>query len=275
MAVATVASWLRGAVGSGLGTWVGCVAALVPVGRGFVVRLVRGCAACHVGCAGLPASGRVTVGARLRGCFGASRRASLLRFADAARRAAPHRPHRRAGRITRVVGRVIGRVLIRRDGDRAGRGDKEGLSLGSGPLVVAGRGAVVAPSSEGLRPVVSSAQGGEGVGPGLARWTVLLVGSDVIDVTSSGVPGAKGEDAVPIAQDDQLPHPRLRVVRVDGVGAGHVEDGLDGDPGPAGPVLDAGDGGRSEPLDGPEPGPVTGGPVAVFEPEQVGQARWR
>ena len=112
-------------------------------------------------------------------------------------------------------------------------------------------------------------KGGEGVGPGLAGWAVLLVGGDVVEVGGSGVPGAPGEDAVPVAEDDEFAHPGGWVVGVDGVGAGHVEDGLDGDPGPAGPVLDPGDGGRPEPLHGPEPGPVA---VAV-EPEQVGQGQ--
>ena len=107
--------------------------------RGSVVRSVRGCAAYHVGCAGLPASGRVTVGGVRRGCFEASRRASLLRFADAVRRAAPHRPHRVGMPDHPVGGRVIGcvggracrvggracRDSVGRDGDGAGRGDQE------------------------------------------------------------------------------------------------------------------------------------------------------
>ena len=70
---------------------------------GFAVR--------WFGAAGPPASAALgsprrdasPIGGVRRGCFEASRRASLVRFADAARRAAPHRPPRRAGRITRVV----------------------------------------------------------------------------------------------------------------------------------------------------------------------------
>ena len=96
----------------------------------------------------------------------------------------------------------------------------------------------------------------------------------MVQIGGSGVPGAQGEDAVLVAEDDEFAHPGGWVVGVDGVGAGHVEDGLDGDPGPAGPVLDPGDGGRPEPLHGPEPGPVPA--VGAFESEQVGQAdRWR
>ena len=71
-------------------------------------------------------------------------------------------------------------------------------------MVVAGRGAVVAPSAVGLRPVVSSAERGESVGPGLPGWTVLVVRSDVIDVAGSGVPVAPREHTVLVAQDDEF-----------------------------------------------------------------------
>jgi hypothetical protein len=49
-------------------------------------------------------------------------------------------------------------VSVRRDGEGAVRGDQEVLSLEAGPLIVAGGGAVVAPSSEGLRPVMPPAE---------------------------------------------------------------------------------------------------------------------
>ena len=49
---------------------------------------------------------------------------------------------------------------------------------------------------------------------------------------------AAGEDAVAVAEDDELSHPGWWVVGVDRVAAG-VEDGLDGDPVVAdpGPIL--------------------------------------
>ena len=84
------------------------------LGRGRVA-LVRGTAGS--GLCGVPRRLRWAprVGTRhrrlvRRGCFEASRRASLLRFADAVRRAAPDRPPRVGMPDHPVGGRVIGRV---------------------------------------------------------------------------------------------------------------------------------------------------------------------
>ena len=107
-----------------------------------------------------PSRSRLLRGVPPRACF-----AAYAARADPPPRtpapAPPSEPGHAGGRACRDS--------VGRDGDGAGRGDQVGLAVGSGPLVVAGRGAVVAPSPEGLGPVVSSAQGGEGVGPGLAR----------------------------------------------------------------------------------------------------------
>jgi hypothetical protein len=83
----------------------------------------------------------------------------------------------------------------------------------------------------------------------LAGWSVFVVGVDVVEVAAAGVAGAPGEDAVRVAQDDELAHPGGWVVLVDGVGAGEVQDGSDADPGVGDPLLDPGGGGRAEPLD--------------------------
>ena len=51
-------------------------------------------------------------------------------------------------------------------------------------------------------------------------WSVVAV---------LGGDGAAGEDAVAVAELDELSHPCGWVVLVDGVAAGHVQDGLDDD----------------------------------------------
>ena len=149
-----------------------------PASGRWSVRLVRGCAAYHVGCAGLRASGRAwscgwcgAVRRTTSAALGSPRRdaspsagpSRLVRgvpprvACTLRRRGTPRRPAPAAARAhVRLGGRAC-RDSVGRDGDGAGRGDQVGLALGSGPLVAAGRGAVVAPSSEGLRPVVPSA----------------------------------------------------------------------------------------------------------------------
>ncbi|GAB3777346.1 hypothetical protein GCM10027601_00760 [Nocardioides ungokensis] len=54
---------------------------------------------------------------------------------------------------------------------------------------------------------------------------------------------------MPVAEDDQLAHPRGRLVPVDRVGPAQIEDRLDGDLGVADPLLDQGESGGAEPLD--------------------------
>ena len=112
-------------------------------------------------------------------------------------------------------------------------------------IVVVGRSGV-APESEGLGAVVSPAQAGEVVGSGLSGWTVLVVGRDVVEVVGAGVGFAAGEDAVLVAEDDELAHPGWWVVLVDGVATGHVEDGLDDDLVVADPVPDLGERGGAD-----------------------------
>ena len=100
-------------------------------------------------------------------------------------------------------------------------------AVGAGPLVGAVAGALVGPAGEGLGPVMSPAQRGEVLWVGLAGWSALVgrdVGVDVVEVAGPGVAAAPGEHAVPVAEDDELAHPRWRVVLVDGVGAVEVED---------------------------------------------------
>jgi hypothetical protein len=106
------------------------------------------------------------------------------------------------------------------------------------PLEDPGCDHLVAPSGEGLKPVVAPAQGGEVVGlcpPGL--WSALgfgvgIVGDDMVDVAASGRPGAPGEHAGAVSEDDLLTEPVGHLVRV-GVELGvEVDDGLDGDLGP-------------------------------------------
>ena len=97
--------------------------------------------------------------------------------------------------------------------------------------------------------MVSSTEGGEVLGSGLAGWSVLVVGVGVVEVAGAGVDLASGEDAVVVAEVDEVAHPSGWVVGVDGVAAGHVEDGLDDDVVVADPVADLGEGGGAELLD--------------------------
>jgi hypothetical protein len=71
----------------------------------------------------------------------------------------------------------------------------------------------------------------------------------VVEVAGPGLDLASGEDAVVVAEVDEVPHPSGWVVGVDGVAAGHVEDGLDDDLVVADPVADLGQGGGAELLD--------------------------
>ena len=78
-----------------------------------------------------------------------------------------------------------GNVLIcprARSADRSGQspgaavGDEVRRAVGAVPLVVAVGRAEVSPATGGLGAVVSPAQAGEVLGPGLAGWSVLVVG---------------------------------------------------------------------------------------------------
>ena len=71
----------------------------------------------------------------------------------------------------------------------------------------------------------------------------------MVEVAGSGVDVASGEDAVAVAEVDEVAHPGGWVVGVDGVAAGHVEDGLDDDVVVADPGADLGEGGGAELLD--------------------------
>ena len=67
-------------------------------------------------------------------------------------------------------------------------------------------------------------------GTGLAGWSTLIhrdVGLDVVEVAASGVDGAAGEDAVAVAEDDEVAHPLWWVVLVHGIGAAHVQHRLE------------------------------------------------
>jgi hypothetical protein len=82
----------------------------------------------------------------------------------------------------------------------------------------------------------------------LAWWSAVVgveVALDVVEVAGSGVGGAAGEDAVAVAEDDQLSHPWRWVVGVDGVAALEVEDRSDDDLVVADPGFDLGQGGRA------------------------------
>src|SRR4029078_8500766 len=94
------------------------------------------------------------------------------------------------------------------------------------PVVVAVGRVEVSPATGGLGAVVSPAQGGEVGRCGLAGWSVRVVRDRVVEVAGPGGDVASGEDAVVVAQYDEVAHPRWWVVGVDGVTAGHVEDGL-------------------------------------------------
>ena len=65
-----------------------------------------------------------------------------------------------------------------------------------------------------------------------------------------GGDGAAGEDAVAVAELDELSHPGGWVVGVDGVAAGHVQHREDLDLGVADPLAELGHGGRAEAFDG-------------------------
>ena len=132
-------------------------------------------------------------------------------------------------------------------------------------MVVAVGRAEVPPATGGLGAVVSPAQAGEVLGPGLAGWSVRVVGDGVVEVAGAGVHLASGEDAVAITQRDEVAHPAGWVVGVDGVASGHVEHGLDDDLVVADPVPDLGEGGGAEVLD-LAGGEGTGFEVAGFDP---------
>src|SRR6476659_3988041 len=99
---------------------------------------------------------------------------------------------------------------------------------------------------------MSPAQGGEVRWMCLARWPAFVdrdVGVDVVVVAAAGVDRTPGEDAVSVAEADELPHPFGRVVLVDRGPGGEVEDRAEGDLGVAHPLLDLGQRGGAELLD--------------------------
>ncbi len=68
--------------------------------------------------------------------------------------------------------------------------------------------------------MMSSTERRQILGRRLARWPTFVhghIGVDVVVVAGAGVDRTPGEDAVPVAQDDQLAHPCRRVVLVDRV----------------------------------------------------------
>jgi hypothetical protein len=119
----------------------------------------------------------------------------------------------------------------------------------AGPFVAAVCLSLVAPSAAGLGAVVSSAEGCEVVGVGLAGWSGVVVGLDVVEVAAPAGAGAVGEDAGGVAELDEVAHPGGWVVGVDRIGPVHPQDGLDGGAGVAEPGLDLLGGGGAEVLD--------------------------
>ena len=145
-------------------------------------------------------------------------------------------------------------ATVSRPGDRldalgAAVGDEVGRAVRAVPLVVAVGRAEVSPATGGLGAVVSPAEAGEILGPGLAGWSVLVVGDGVVEVAGPGVDLASREDAVAVAEVDEVAHPGGWVVGVDGVAAVHVQHGLDDDLVVADPGPDLGEGGGAELLD--------------------------
>ena len=61
-----------------------------------------------------------------------------------------------------------------------------GVAVGTGPLVLAGRGHAVAPAAVGLEPVVEGAQAGEVVRVGARVGVVGVVGLDVVELAAAG-----------------------------------------------------------------------------------------
>src|SRR4051812_2187017 len=117
--------------------------------------------------------------------------------------------------------------------DPLSRSDEEAEPVPARPGVPARTRASVGPASEGLRPMMSSAEAGEGLWRGLTRGPVLVVRLQVVQVTGASVDPAPGEHAVPVAQDDQLTSGCGWVVRVGRVRL-HVENWSHGQPGEAG-----------------------------------------
>ena len=88
---------------------------------------------------------------------------------------------------------------------------------------------------------------------GLAGWSAFVdrdVGGDVVLVAVLGGDGAAGEDAVAVAELDELFHPFGWVVLVDGVTAVHVQDREEVDLVVADPLAELGHGGGAEAFDG-------------------------
>ena len=93
---------------------------------------------------------------------------------------------------------------------RAGVVDAVAVAVGVGPLVGAIGRAAAAPGTEGLDPVVQAALWCDRVGRGLARWSGVVVGHDVVEVgTRVGGAVAPREDAMRVAQQDVLADPRV------------------------------------------------------------------
>src|SRR5688572_30097131 len=127
------------------------------------------------------------------------------------------------------------------EGRGVGRRDQEPATVRTDPVVAPVGPASISPAPRGLAPVMSAAERREILRPGLPRWPVIVVGLHVVEVAGPGIPRAPREDTVLVAQDHQLPHPLGRVVLVDRIGAGQVEDRADAHPGVTDPLLDAGD----------------------------------
>ena len=125
--------------------------------------------------------------------------------------------------------------------------------------------AFVSPSLRGLGPVMSPAQRREVLRVGLAGWSGVVVGDDVVEVAVAGTGLAVREHAQRVGEPDLFGHPGGRLVPVDRVVAGRVDDRGDPDPAAGGgvpgqPVLDPGHRDCAEVLDGGDataPDPAT------------------
>ncbi|HQR25426.1 MAG TPA: potassium/proton antiporter [Nocardioides sp.] len=164
----------------------------------------------------------------------------------------PGMPTARGTPVTRGVlrpGGLVHRATGRgSEGEGAfGENDVHG-AVGGPPVVAAVAEAFVPPAAVRLGSVMAPAQRSEILRDGLTGRSGVVVGDDVVEVAASGVPMAVGEDAVGIAEPDQLGQPGGRVVGVHPVGARQVQDRLDADAGALEPPEERGEGGRTESL---------------------------
>ena len=98
-------------------------------------------------------------------------------------------------------------INFRSEAVGAGVGDEVRRVVGAVPEVVAFGRARVPPDAGGFGAVVSSAEAGESVGVGLSGWSAFVegdVGDDVLLVAVLGGDGAAREDAVAVAELDEL-----------------------------------------------------------------------